>query len=200
MPRRADTDSNLSESADRGTHPNLRSSLYNTLFCAHCVTVRGEAEDNPPIFNVNGVDDEDLVVIDDYDGLTSLHSPPSFFASWNRRRSARLSSGTTAIDNNDMTVKGLGRLSLIPRLEGRRFRCPSKIACKPQNTGRLHEIPNRHRRRQCPVAGGTVLFNSLVATLLATANPASTGCHSLALTCCLAGEVRTLSLQTTKNG
>ncbi len=67
MPRRADTGSNLSESADHGTCPNLRSSLYNTLFRAHCVTVRGEAEDNPPIINVNGHDDDDFVVIDDDD-------------------------------------------------------------------------------------------------------------------------------------
>jgi hypothetical protein len=67
MPRRADTGSNLSESADHGTCPNLRSSSHSTLFCAHCVTVRGEAEDNPPIINVNGVDDEDFVVIDEDD-------------------------------------------------------------------------------------------------------------------------------------
>jgi hypothetical protein len=68
MPCRADKGSNLSESADHGTGPNLSSSLYNTLFCAHCVTVRGEAEDNPPI-NVNGVDDEDFVVIDEDDAF-----------------------------------------------------------------------------------------------------------------------------------
>ncbi len=49
MPHRADTGSNLSESADHGTHPNLRSSLYNIPFCVHHVTVRGEAEDNPPM-------------------------------------------------------------------------------------------------------------------------------------------------------
>jgi hypothetical protein len=69
MPRRADTDSNLSESADHGTRPNLRSSLYNTLFHAHCVTNRGEAEDNPPIINVNGVDDEDFVAINEDDAF-----------------------------------------------------------------------------------------------------------------------------------
>ncbi len=68
-PRRANKGSNLSESADHGTRPNLSSSLYNTLFCAHCVTVRGEAEDNPPIINVNGVDDEDFVVIDEDDAF-----------------------------------------------------------------------------------------------------------------------------------
>ena len=41
----------------------------NTLVCAHCVTVRGKAEDNPPIINVNGVDDEDFVVIDEDDAI-----------------------------------------------------------------------------------------------------------------------------------
>ena len=60
MPRRADTGSNLSERADHGTRPNLRSASYNTLFRARRVTVRGEAEDNPPVINVNGVDDEDF--------------------------------------------------------------------------------------------------------------------------------------------
>jgi hypothetical protein len=69
MPRCADACSNLSESADHGTHPNLRSSLYYTLFRPHCVTVRGEAEDNPPIISVNGVDDEDFVVIDEDDAI-----------------------------------------------------------------------------------------------------------------------------------
>jgi hypothetical protein len=69
MPRRADTGSNLSESADHGTRPNLRCSLYNTLFRAHRATVKGEAEDNPPIINVNGVDDEDFVVIDEDDAF-----------------------------------------------------------------------------------------------------------------------------------
>ena len=67
MPRRADTGSNLSERADHGTRPNLRSASYNTLFRARRVTVRGEAEDNPPVINVNGVDDEDFVVIDEDD-------------------------------------------------------------------------------------------------------------------------------------
>jgi hypothetical protein len=47
----------------------LRSSSYSTLFCAHHVTVRGEAEDNPPIINVNGVDDEDFVVINEDDAF-----------------------------------------------------------------------------------------------------------------------------------
>ena len=61
MQRRPDTCSNVSESAAHGTHPNLRSSLYNTLlFWAYSVTVRGEAEDNPPIISVNGVIDEDF--------------------------------------------------------------------------------------------------------------------------------------------
>jgi hypothetical protein len=39
--------------------------LYNTLFCVHCVPIRGEAEDNLPIINVNGVDDKDFVVINE---------------------------------------------------------------------------------------------------------------------------------------
>ncbi len=43
--------------------------MYNTLVCAHCVTVRGKAEDNPPIINVNGVDDEDFVVVDEDDAF-----------------------------------------------------------------------------------------------------------------------------------
>ena len=112
-------DSNVSEDADHGTRPNLRSSSYSTLFRARRATVRGEAEDNPPIINAN--------------------------------------------------------------------------------TGRLPKIPKRHRRWQCPVPSvTTVLFDSLVATLLlATANPASTGWHDLALSCCLAGEVRTTPLPTT---
>jgi hypothetical protein len=133
--------------------------------------------------------------------LTGPHSPPSFFVRWNRRRNARLSSGTTAIDSNDMTVEELGRLSLARPTPGRKaIPLPVQDCLRPQNTGRLPKIPNRHRRRQCPVAGGTVLFDSLVATLLATANPALTGCHGLTLPCCLAGEVRTTSLQTTTNG
>ena len=60
MPRRADTDechgnadSNVPEDADHGTRPNLRSSSYSTLFRARRATVRGEAEDNPPIINAN---------------------------------------------------------------------------------------------------------------------------------------------------
>jgi hypothetical protein len=65
MPRRIDTGSNALERPDHDTRTNLRFPLYNTLFCAHCETVRGEAEDNPPIINVNGVDDEDFVVIND---------------------------------------------------------------------------------------------------------------------------------------
>jgi hypothetical protein len=76
MPRRADTeechgnaDSNVSEDADHGTRPNLRSSSYNTLFRARRATARGEAEYNPPIINVNGVDDEDFVVIDEDDAF-----------------------------------------------------------------------------------------------------------------------------------
>jgi hypothetical protein len=69
MPHRAGRGSNLSESADHGTGPNLRSSLYKTLFCAHRVTERGEAEDDPPIINVNGVHDEDFVVIDEDDAF-----------------------------------------------------------------------------------------------------------------------------------
>jgi hypothetical protein len=77
---------------------------------------------------------------------------------------------------------------------------PNQDCLQPQNTGRLPKIPNRHRRRQCPVTGGTVLFSRLVATLLATANPASTGCQGLALSCCLAGKVRTLPLWTTTTG
>ncbi len=52
MPHRADTGSNLSESADHGTHPKLRSSLCNIPFCVHHVTVRGEAVDNPPMWTV----------------------------------------------------------------------------------------------------------------------------------------------------
>jgi hypothetical protein len=61
MPRRADTEecchgnanSNVSEDADHGTRPNLRSSLYSTLFRARRATARGEAEDNLPIINAN---------------------------------------------------------------------------------------------------------------------------------------------------
>jgi hypothetical protein len=66
---------------------------------------------------------------------TSPNSPPSIFARWNRCRNAHHSSGTTAMDNNDMTVKGLRRLFIFPRLEGRRFRPPSKIACDPKTRG-----------------------------------------------------------------
>jgi hypothetical protein len=69
MPHHAETGSNVWESADHGTRPNLRSSSYNTLFCAHCVTIIGEAEDNLPIINVNGVNDEDSVVIDKDDAF-----------------------------------------------------------------------------------------------------------------------------------
>ena len=79
MPRRADTDqcrgnagSNVSEGADHhGARPNLRSSLYSTLFRAHRATVRGEARDDPPIINVNGVDDEDFAVIDEDDAFSN---------------------------------------------------------------------------------------------------------------------------------
>ena len=66
---------------------------------------------------------------------TGPYSPPSFFARWNRRQDARLSSATIAIDNNDKSVDGLRRLSYVPRLEGRRFRRPSKIACDPNARG-----------------------------------------------------------------
>ena len=67
---------------------------------------------------------------------TSPNSPPSIFARWNRCRNARHSSGTTAMDNNDMTVKGLRRLFLFfPRLEGRQFCPPSKIACDSKTRG-----------------------------------------------------------------
>ena len=70
MPRRAD--SNVSERAHHhGARPNLRSSSYSTLFRAHRATVRGEAEDNPPIINVNGVDDEDFAVIDEDDAFSN---------------------------------------------------------------------------------------------------------------------------------
>ena len=70
MPRRADTDEcRESEGADHGTRPNLRSSSYSTLFRAQRATVRGEADDEPPIINVNGVDDEDFFVMDDDDGF-----------------------------------------------------------------------------------------------------------------------------------
>jgi hypothetical protein len=69
MPHRTATGSNLSESADHGTHPNLRSSLYNTLFCVRRVTLREQAVGNPPIINVNGVDDKDFVVIDEDDAF-----------------------------------------------------------------------------------------------------------------------------------
>ncbi len=58
-----------SEGADHGTRPNLRSSSYSTLFHAQCATARGEADDEPPIINVNGVDDEDFVAIDDNNGF-----------------------------------------------------------------------------------------------------------------------------------
>jgi hypothetical protein len=49
------------------------------------------------------------------------------------RRNARLSSSTTAMDNSDITDEGLGRLSLVPRLEGRQFWPPSKIARNPKS-------------------------------------------------------------------
>ena len=75
----------------------------------------------------------------------------------------------------------------LPTPERKAIPPPVQYFLQPQNTGRLPKIPNRHRRRQCPVTGGTVLFSRLVATLLATANPASTGCQGLALSCCLAG-------------
>ena len=59
---------------------------------------------------------------------------------------------------------------------GWQFRPRSKIACDPQNMGQLPEISNRgHHVRKCPVPRGTVLFDSLVATLPATSNPPSTG-------------------------
>ncbi|KAI2513350.1 hypothetical protein MHU86_1121 [Fragilaria crotonensis] len=45
---------------------NLGSSSYSTLFRAQRATVRGDADEEPPIINV---DDEDLVVIDDDDGF-----------------------------------------------------------------------------------------------------------------------------------
>jgi hypothetical protein len=41
----------------------------------------------------------------------------------------------TAMDNSDITDEGLGRLSLVPRLDGRRFRLPSTIACDPKTRG-----------------------------------------------------------------
>jgi hypothetical protein len=34
-----------------------------------------------------------------------------------------------------MTVKGLGRLSLFPCLEGRQFQRPTKLACNPKTRG-----------------------------------------------------------------
>ena len=55
----------MSEGADHGTRPHLRSSSYCTPFRAQRATVRGEARGDPPIINVNGVDDEDFVVIDE---------------------------------------------------------------------------------------------------------------------------------------
>jgi hypothetical protein len=93
-----------------------------------------------------------------------------------------------------------GTRKTLPRpTPGRKaIRPPVQDCLQPQT--RLPKIPNRHRRRQCPVTGGTVLFSRLVATLLATANPASTGCHGLALSCCLAGKVRTSPLWTTTTG
>jgi len=76
MPRRADTDERhenagitLSESASHSTRPNLRSPSYSTLFRGDRATVREEAEDNPVITNVNGVDDEDFVVINEDDAF-----------------------------------------------------------------------------------------------------------------------------------
>ena len=70
MPCRTDTDEcRGSEGADHGTRPNLRSSSYSTLFRAQRATVRGEADDEPPIINVNGVDDEDFAAIDDDNGF-----------------------------------------------------------------------------------------------------------------------------------
>ena len=76
MPRRADTEEcrgnagvNVSEGADHGTHPNLRSSSYSTLFRTQRATVRGETDDEPPIINVNGYDDEDFVVINEDDAF-----------------------------------------------------------------------------------------------------------------------------------
>jgi hypothetical protein len=66
---------------------------------------------------------------------TNPNSPPSIFSRWSRCRNARHSSGTTAMDNKDMTVEGLGRLSLVPRLEWRQFGPPTKIACNPKTRG-----------------------------------------------------------------
>ena len=54
-----------------------------------------------------------------------------------------------------MTVEGLGRLSLVPRLEGRRFRPPSKIACDPKTRG------DRPRFRTDVAAGNVRLLVAL---------------------------------------
>ena len=70
MPRRADNAcSNVSEGADHGTRPHLRSSSFFTPFRSQRAAVRGEARDDLPIINVNGVDDEDFVVIDEDDAF-----------------------------------------------------------------------------------------------------------------------------------
>ena len=73
---------------------------------------------------------------------TSPNAPPSIFARDNRCPNARHSSGTTAMDNNDMTVKGLRRLFLFPHLDGRQFRPPSKIACNPKTLGDCPRFQN----------------------------------------------------------
>ena len=61
--------------------------------------------------------------------------PTVHFCSLNRCRNARHSSGTTAMDNTDLTVKGLRIFVLFPPLEGRRFSPPFKIACNPKTWG-----------------------------------------------------------------
>ncbi|KAI2505265.1 hypothetical protein MHU86_9167 [Fragilaria crotonensis] len=68
---------------------------------------------------------------------TSPHSPGAlaFFARRNRRRNARLSSGTTAMDNSDITDEE-SEDSLLSHAWRRRFR-PVHDCLRPQNTGRL---------------------------------------------------------------
>ena len=103
---------------------------------------------------------------------TGPNSPLSIFARWKRCRNARLSSGTTAMDNYDMTVKGLRSIILFRRLEGRQFRPRLRLPATPK-----HRATAQDSEQTSPSG---------------TANPASTECHlGVALSSCLAGKVQT---------
>jgi hypothetical protein len=128
--------------------------------------------------------------------LTGPNSPLSIFARWKRCWNARLSSGTTAMDNNDMTVKGLRSMILFRRLEGRQFRPRLRLPATPKHraTAQDSELTSLsgmsdyrwHRFVQQPCGYPFV-----------TVNTAPTECHlGVALSSCLAGKVRTLPLWT----